>query len=255
MSVEFERHGAVGVFVLADEARHNALTRALVGDLRRRVIASRAGPEAVRALVLTSRGPTFCAGGDIGDFLASGWLDDPRPTEDGTSPFDLFATLAEDPRPIVAAMPGRVIGGGVELASMCDLLVATPATSFAFPETGLGLVPAVALHVLPGRIGWKRTLDLVMTRRRASAEEALAIGLVDRVVPAERLLEEAIDLAARIVAGASSTALAAVKCARPAPDWQAVRAIVARTSAADRREGLAAFVERRPPMFEESEIG
>ncbi|MCM8735243.1 enoyl-CoA hydratase/isomerase family protein [Azospirillum sp. A1-3] len=249
MTVRFERRGTVGLITLAKPDRHNALAGDLVADL----LATLDRPEAhqAAALVIAGDGPSFCAGADIGDLLDAGWM---TPAPSGPTPMDLFERLDGHPRPTIAAVHGRALGGGFELSLCCDLVVAAADAVFALPELGLGVVPNTGLERLVQIAGPRHALDLILTRRRISAEEAAAMGLVSRVVPAGGAVDGAVELARAITDGAPPGAIATVKRAvrRAAPlDWPGVRAMLAEVPPGEWAEGLGAFRDRRRPDYSE----
>lgn len=254
MTVRFERRGTVGLITLAKPDRHNALAADLVADL----LATLDRPEArqAAALVIAGDGPSFCAGADIGDLLDAGWMT-PAPsgtTPIGPTPMDLFERLDGHPRPTIAAVHGRALGGGFELSLCCDLVVAAADAVFALPELGLGVVPNTGLARLAQIAGPRHALDLILTRRRIGAEEAAALGLVSRVVPPGSAVDAAVELARAITDGAPPGAVATVKRAvrRAAPlDWTAVRTMLAELPPGEWAEGLGAFRDRRRPDYSE----
>jgi enoyl-CoA hydratase/carnithine racemase len=141
------------------------------------------------------------------------------------------------------------MGGGVELTLSCDLVLATEKARFALPEIGLGLIPRTALARLPEVVGRRKALELILTRRRLDAAEALALGLVNRIV---ENADAAVSLAEEIIA-APPGAIAAVKrnLGRVAPDdWQAIHGLLAHLQPGEWREGLTAFSEKRAPDYE-----
>lgn len=251
MPVDTERHGAVAVIHLNDQARKNALSTGLVAVVMDAIRQSREGPKPARALVITCRGPDFCAGADIRDMLETGWLErEPGVAGKTPTPLDLFKTIDADPRPIVAAVRGLVLGGGVELATVCDLVVAAPQSSFRLPEIGLGVLPNTALACLPAIIGRRRTAELILSRRAWSAEEAERFGFVTAIVPDEELIERAVALAGGIVRGAPPAAVAGVKTTLRSADWDRIDNILSLMDGAEWREGTSAFAEKRRPDYE-----
>jgi len=248
MSIRFEQHGHVGLVLLDDEARRNALSSALVTELLTILQTSRR--DHVRALVIGSAGPVFCAGADITEMLGQDWESwiNPRPGQ--PTPLDLFEALEGDPRPIIAAVRGAALGGGVELTLACDLVVAGDKASFALPELAHGAIPNTALARLPAIVGMRTARDLILTRRRVAAPEALSLGLASRLVEDENVHAAAIALAASIVT-APPTAIAAVKHAvAKMPDWAGIRHLLRAMDPDEYNEGFAAFVERRRANFD-----
>jgi enoyl-CoA hydratase/carnithine racemase len=150
----------------------------------------------VRVLVLRGAGRAFCAGADLTEFGTA-----PSPTAARRVRFarDVWALLGELPVPKIAALHGYAFGSGLEMALFCDLRVAADTTQLALPEVQLGMIPAAGgTQTLPRVAGLGAALDLLLTGRRVDAAEALRLGLVTRVVPAERLDGEVRSLATRI---------------------------------------------------------
>jgi enoyl-CoA hydratase/carnithine racemase len=248
MRVQFSMRGPVGVLTMQDTEHFNALSPPQVRAMLEAIEESRR--QKARALVIVSAAKHFCAGADIKEFLKGELLDPNRPAPE-TSPVNLFRALIDDPRPVIAAVDGLAMGGGVELTVSCDLVLASDKARFGLPELGLGLVPRTALARLPEIIGRRKALELILTRRRITAEEALALGLVNRILDSAGLAEAAVKLAEEIVT-APPHAIAAVKrnLGRVPPgNWDSIHALLADLDPAEWREGLTAFSEKRPPKF------
>lgn len=234
---------------LADTARRNALSVALVNDILGALRSSQ--EDGARAVVIGSREKAYCAGADIRDMLESGWLEASSEGQTAVTPPDLFEAIEADSRPIIAAVDGLALGGGVELCLACDLVFAGANASFMFPELGLGVLPNTALARLPSLIGARAAADLILTRRRVLADEALHLGLVNFVTQVQSAVEHAVGVACGIVSASPPTVLAAAKqhLRRP-PEWSSIRAILADMDPAEWREGTTAFVEKRAPDYE-----
>ena len=168
----------------------------------------------------------------------------------------VYDNLRRMPQPVVAAINGYALGGGCELALACDLRVAGESARFGQPEVGLGILPAAgATYRLPRIVGWGRAREMILTGRIIDAAEALRIGLVNRVVPDGRLLEEARALAATIASKAplalraAKMVLAASACG---PDPGRVAESLGQGilfESRDKREGMTAFLRGRRPRF------
>ena len=207
----------------------------------------------VRALIVTGAGRAFVAGADVGAFTA---IDDPfTGREFALSGQDVFNSLAALPIPTIAAVNGFALGGGLELALACDLRVAAHGARLGLPEVGLGLIPGFGgTQRLPRLIGQGRALDLIYTARHVDAEEALALGLVNRVV--DDALAGAQQLAAQILKNAP-VALGLAKEAvtrglgETLPQGLEIEADLfgLSTTTEDFREGTAAFLEKRAADF------
>lgn len=207
----------------------------------------------VRALVLAGAGRGFCAGADLAGFAD---LDDAfSGREASLAGQDIVNSLAALPFPVVAALHGFAVGGGLELALACDLRVAAPGTRLGLPETTRGLIPGYGgTQRLPRLIGEARALDLVLTGRLVDADEALAMGLVARVADDPRAEAEAL---ARSMLRNAPVALGLAKEAivrgldGTLPQGLEIEAdlfgLVVTTE--DRAEGVASFLEKRDPEF------
>jgi enoyl-CoA hydratase/carnithine racemase len=249
MTVSIAHEGVVAVLTLDFPENHNALSKALVCDALAALGALE--PGRTRAIVIASSGRFFSAGANIPDLIQSGWLSG-RPSDE--DPVALFQALAEHRLPVLAAVTGPALGGGFELCLSCDLVVAAETAWFAAPELGLGVIPNTALGRLPAIVGRRRAFEIVATRRRINAPEALGMGLVNQVVPQDEVLAAAIAMARSIVEQAPPGALAVAKQTldlHALTDWAEVRASVARLPEPEWQEGLAAFVEKRSANYDQ----
>lgn len=239
--------------LLLDRPPVNALGRQLVADLDTAATALAADPS-VRTLVLAAEGRTFCAGADLKERQTMN-TDDVR-----AFVHTLSATcqkIAELPFPTVAAIHGTAAGGGCELALACDFRILDTVGRLGLPETTLAIVPgAGGTQRLPRLIGTARAKKWIFSGRLFSADEALADGVVDRIVPAEQVRQAALEMMAEM-ARSAPLALKAAKSAidaafdGPLPrglerEWRAYETIL---DTEDRREALAAFKEKRAPVF------
>ncbi len=206
--------GGVGVVTLNRPAVRNAIderTRAELQPILERV----ADDASIKALVLTGQGPAFCAGGDIaamrqrlgappGQLGSSGWLRQRRL-------HGMIGTLHSLEKPTVAAVNGAAAGLGMDIALCCDFIVASDQAFFTMSYVARGLIPdGGGLYFLPRRVGLPKAKELIFTARRVMADEALKIGLADRVVAPDELIPNAVAWAAELGSGAG-TALALSK--------------------------------------------
>ena len=255
MTVRVERPAAHLAELVMDrpEAR-NALSTEQARQLAAAARELAADP-AVSAVVLASTRPdAFCVGADLRERhgLTDAELHDQREVF-----VEAFAAVRELEVPTVAAVDGYALGGGCELALSCDLVVAGESATFGLPEVGLGLVPGGGgTQLLARRIGTNRALDLILTGRRLGADEAFALGLVDRLVLTGAAWPAARELALEIARHSPVSLRAAKRAVRAGADTDLATGLQLedqawRTAAfsADRREGVAAFVERRPPQW------
>jgi enoyl-CoA hydratase/carnithine racemase len=248
--VSLEIRGHIGIIFLQDQARRNALSAALISGILDALEQSRA--QGARAVVLCSATGNFCAGADIREMLNSGWLTAQEPDPSSPTPLDLFKAIEFDPRVIIAAVEGMVLGGGVELSLVCDMVVATDDATFLLPEIGLGVIPNTAMARLPALVGLRIAKELILTRRRLSAVEAKDLGLVNRVVPKTGLLDQALALAASVVDSAPPGAITAVKAGMaPGAHWSDVTALLGTMNSREWAEGFNAFLGKRKPDYEQ----
>jgi methylglutaconyl-CoA hydratase len=248
-------HGPVAVLTLNRPDRRNALSRALIGALGDALDAIEPEPT-IRAVVLAAAGPAFCAGMDMKE--ATG-LDPSTEAErkavaDAQAIADLIQQVHTFPRPVVAALSGPALGGGAGLALACDFVVMDEAAKIGYPEVRRGLVAAIVLHDLVRQVGDRRARELLLTGEPIDAKTAERWGLVNRVAPAGRALDEAIALARGLV-GSAPMALATIKrlldesTNRPA-DLRGSAAVSASVRVGDEAgEGMLAFLEKRPPRW------
>ena len=230
----------------------NALSQSLLEELAEIPELVQQDPE-VRAVIFTGEGKAFAAGADLKEIAA---IKDPfMGREYALFGQRVFAEIAALPVPTIAAINGYALGGGLELALACDLRVAAKTAKLGLPEVGLGLIPGFGgTQRLPRLIGRGRALDLIFTGRHVDAEEALFLGLVNRV--AEDALEEAKKLAQKILKNAPiALALAKESVVRgeglDLAEALEIEADLFGYAAAteDMKEGVRAFLEKRPPSF------
>ncbi|HEX6278342.1 MAG TPA: enoyl-CoA hydratase-related protein [Polyangiaceae bacterium] len=255
MTVRLERRGTAAIVTLDRPDQRNALSRETVLELGR-VGQELAKDEGLRLVVLTGAGDkAFCAGADLKE--RAGMTDDAVREMLALYASEL-AWLGRSAFPVVAALNGAALGGGLELALGCDLRVAAPHALLGLPETSLGIIPgAGGTQRLPRLVGYAKALELVLTGARVGAEEALALGLVNRVTaPAVSVVDDALSWLSPVVEGApiaQRAALLAVRAAREVPLDEGLelerRAYEDCLASEDRREALRAFAEKRKPVF------
>lgn len=243
---------ADGVFtlVLNRPEKRNALNGAILDGLAEAL--ARAELEAaVRVVVIRGAGKDFCAGADLAELLASADRSVEENERDALRLGELFLAMRRLPKPVVAVVHGRALAGGAGLATACDLVLAAESASFGYPEVERGFVPAMVMTMLRRAVGEKRAYDLVGTGRVVGAAEALAMGLVSRVVPDDALDTEAAAVATAM-AGRSASAAALTKQLFTDLDTRSFEEGIllgARVNAlsrttADFRTAIAAFLER-----------
>jgi enoyl-CoA hydratase len=247
-----ETHGAVGLIRLNRPKALNALCDALVREMGQ-VLDVFERDDAIGAVVITGSDKAFAAGADIKEMAGRSYMD-VYMSDFITNGWERVTTCR---KPIVAAVAGFALGGGCELAMMCDTVIAADSAKFGQPEITLGVIPgAGGTQRLPRFVGKAKAMDMVLTGRMMDAGEAERSGLVSRVVPAEKLMEEALAVAARIAAMSRPSVMIAKESVNRAYETTLAegvrferRVFHSLFATEDQKEGMAAFVEKRKPNF------
>jgi methylglutaconyl-CoA hydratase len=256
-TVKLETEGELALVTLNRPEKRNAISAAMIKDLLEVLDSAESGP--VRVVIITGEGRAFCSGMDL-DALKALATQSPEQNlenlEDARRTAGFFRRLWSFPKPLIAAVNGAALAGGCGIATLCDFTLAVPEATFGYTEVRVGFIPALVSMFLDRQIGEKAARDLFLTGRVLDAEEACELGLVTRVVPADRLLERARELAATLIAnspgGVSATKRLLVRASEAEIDRRIELAIaesVAIRSTRDFREGLSAFLEKRKPRW------
>jgi 2-(1,2-epoxy-1,2-dihydrophenyl)acetyl-CoA isomerase len=234
----------------------NSINRELSRDLMHAILECDEDPK-IRAVVLSGNGRLFCAGGDLKTFTTQGERLPYYIKEVTTYLHGALSRLTRMNPPVVAAVHGSAAGAGMSLALACDLVIAAESARFSVAYTRVGLTPDGSMsYFLPRFIGLKRALELTLTNRVLSAQEALNWGLITRVVPEGELLSQAIALATQLAEGAPK-ALGAAKRLMHA-GWNETletqmenesQTIANMARSSDTHEAIKAFIEKRAPKF------
>ncbi|MCX4689640.1 enoyl-CoA hydratase [Kitasatospora purpeofusca] len=250
-TIRVERHDRVGLITLDRPKALNALNTRLMNEV---VEAAQEfdRDRTVGAVVVTGSDRAFAAGADIKEMQSLDFVD--AYLGDWFAAWDRFGALR---KPVVAAVAGYALGGGCELAMLCDVLIAADTAKFGQPEIKLGVIPGIGgSQRLTRAIGKAKAMELCLTGRTMDAEEAERAGLVSRIVPADRLLDEALATATTIAAMSAPAAIMMKESVNRALETTLAegvrferRLFHATFATADQKEGMAAFTEKRPPEF------
>ncbi|MEQ4519670.1 enoyl-CoA hydratase [Pseudarthrobacter sp. B907] len=246
-----ERRGRVGLVTLNRPDALNALNKATMDELVAAVTAMDTDPE-VGAVVVTGSAKAFAAGADIKEMQSKGYME--MYAADWFRGWEDFTRLRI---PVVAAVSGFALGGGCELAMMCDFIIAGDTAKFGQPEINLGVLPGMGgSQRLTRAVGKSKAMDMILTGRFMDAEEAERAGLVSRVVPAAEVVEEAVKAAAVIASKSKPVAMVAKEAVNAAFETGLAQGVLFERrvfhslfATEDQKEGMAAFSEKRQPDF------
>ncbi|MER8099086.1 enoyl-CoA hydratase [Kitasatospora sp. NPDC094016] len=246
-----ERKGRVGLITLDRPKALNALNTRLMNEVVSAATEFDRDPE-IGCLVVTGSEKAFAAGADIKEMQTLDFVD--AYLGDWFAAWDRFAALR---KPVVAAVAGYALGGGCELAMLCDVLLAADTAKFGQPEIKLGVIPGIGgSQRLTRAVGKAKAMELCLTGRMMGAEEAERAGLVSRIVPADQLLSEALTVAETIAAMSTPAAVMLKESVNRSYETTLAegvrferRLFHATFATADQKEGMAAFAEKRPPEF------
>ncbi|MFG1279816.1 enoyl-CoA hydratase-related protein [Xanthobacter autotrophicus] len=244
--------GPVGIITLNRPEALNALNRQITSELSHAAAALDADG-AIGAIVVTGSDKAFAAGADIKEIKDKTFAE----VYEEQLITSTWEGLSRVRKPTIAAVSGHAIGGGCELALMCDIIVASQKARFALPETTIGIIPgAGGTQRLTRIVGKAVAMDMILTGRALSAQEAHGLGLVSRVVPAGTHVSEAVTLATRIAASSQPIVRLAKEAVNKAYEthlqeglYLERRLLYATFALDDRREGMNAFAEKRRPDF------
>ena len=250
-TILLERRGPVGLVTLNRPKALNALNAQLMAELETALVELDAD-ETIAAVVITGSEKAFAAGADIKEMLGHDFTS--AMATDFIAPWQ---KIARHKKPVIAAVAGFALGGGCELAMMCDIILAADTARFGQPEINLGTIPgAGGTQRLIRAIGKSKAMEMILTGRMMDAKEAESSGLVTRVVPVADLVAEAIKIGDAIGAKSQPIVAMAKEAVNAAYENSLGEGLkyernlfYASFATEDRREGMAAFAEKRPPAF------
>lgn len=248
--------GQIAGITLNRPDKRNAVSATMIAELQTAL--DEVEKSHARVGIVTGAGKAFCAGMDLEMLAAISQQSPAENQEDSRRMAKMLRRLWSFPRPLIAAVHGAALAGGCGIATLCDFTLATPEAKFGYTEVKIGFLPAIVSVFLTRQIGEKKARDLLLTGRIVEATEAKELGLVNEIVPAEKLLARAKELAEVLIA-ASPGSLSRAKrlmtsAAAAAVDHDLERAILENARircTPDFKEGLASFLEKRKPVWQE----
>src|SRR5271167_884788 len=254
-TLKYEKDGAVATITFNRPDKRNAISSAMIDELLGALNAADSDG-AVRVLILTGAGRAFCSGMDLENLQAIAQQTPEQNLADSRQMARMFHRLYCFPKPLIAAVNGAAIAGGCGIATFADITLAVPEAKFGYTEVRIGFIPALVSVILRRQVGEKRARELAMTGRIFDAAEAFRLGLVTEIVPAEKLMERAHEVAAGFLESSPSSLLHTKQLLLhyDESDVQreielAIRANAEIRSTADFREGVTSFLEKRAPKW------
>jgi enoyl-CoA hydratase len=251
-NIVVETRGRVGFITLNRPKQLNALNDALMNELQS-ALSGFDADDAIGAIVITGSERAFAAGADVGSMKDWSYMDVYK-TDFITRNWERIRSIR---KPVIAAVAGVALGGGCELAMMCDIVIAADSAKFGQPEIRLGIIPgAGGTQRLPRAVGKSKAMDLVLTGRMMDAQEAERAGLVARIVPADKLLDEAFSVANAICEYSLPAVMMAKESVNRAYESSLAEGILFERrnfhslfGTEDQKEGMQAFLGKRKPAF------
>ncbi len=245
----------VATLTLDRPEKHNALSAQMIAELTQ-AAGQLASDEAVRVVVLAASGKSFCAGGDLGWMQAQMAADPDTRFTEARKLAEMLNALNTLPKPLIGALQGNAFGGGVGMASVCDVAIGVDSLQMGLTETRLGLIPATIGPYVIARMGEARSRRVFMSARLFDAAEAFELGLLARAVPADALAE-AVEAEVRpylsCAPGAVSSAKQLIQSLGPRIDDavidHTIRQLVTRWETDEAQEGIRAFFDKRKPAW------
>lgn len=251
-----EEAGNLGTITLHRPEKRNAISTQMISELLS--VLDEVERTRARVVILTGAGKAFCAGMDLEMLQAIAQQSPSENQEDSRRIAKLFRRIWSYTKPLIAVVNGHALAGGCGIATLCDFTLAAPEAKFGYTEVRIGFLPAIVSVFLTRQIGEKRARDLLLTGRLIEASEAKEFGLVNEIVPAEKLMERARELANTIIEASPASITRAkhllTSGAAASLDSDLERAILENARircTPDFKEGLASFLEKRKPNWQD----
>ncbi len=235
--------------------KRNAISAKMICDLLTAL--DELEKDRTRVVILTGAGSAFCAGMDMEMLSAIGQQSAQENQDDSRRMARMFRRIWSFPKPMIAAVNGHALAGGCGIATLCDFTLAVPEAKFGYTEVKIGFLPAIVSVFLTRQIGDKRARDLLLTGRLVEAKEAKDLGLVTEIVPADKLMSRAGEIADQLIAASPSSLMRAKRlltsAAAASVDADLERAVLENARircTPDFQEGLASFLEKRKPVWQ-----
>jgi len=235
--------------------KRNAISAKMICDLLTAL--DELEKDRTRVVILTGAGSAFCAGMDLETLSALAQQTPQENQEDSRRMARMFRRIWSFPKPMIAAVNGHALAGGCGIATLCDFTLAVPEAKFGYTEVKIGFLPAIVSVFLTRQIGDKRARDLLLTGRLVEAKEAKELGLVTEIVPADKLMSRAGEIAEQLIAASPSSLMRAKRlltsAAATSVDADLERAVLENARircTPDFQEGLASFLEKRKPVWQ-----
>jgi methylglutaconyl-CoA hydratase len=254
-TLKFERDGAIATLTLNRPEKRNAISTPMIEDLVA-ALTSAGEDRSVRVVILTGEGKAFCAGMDLETLQAVATQTPAQNLADSRRMAKMFRLVYAFPKPLITAVNGAAIAGGCGLATLSDFTLAVPAAKFGYTEVRIGFIPALVSVMLRRQIGEKRARDLLLTGRIIDAAEAFRLGLVTEVVAPDDLMKRAREVANMFLEASPVSVAMTKRLLLRYDEGQLGHEMELATqenaqirSTEDFREGLASFLEKRPPKW------
>jgi methylglutaconyl-CoA hydratase len=253
-TIQLAYDGGVATITLNRPEKRNAISFELIDDLLHAL--DEVGKSEATVLLVTGAGKAFCSGMDLDNLKALLGRTPEQNLHDSETMVRLFRSLYEFPKVTIAAVNGPALAGGAGLALLCDFTLAVPEAKFGYTEVRIGFVPAIVSTFLLRQVGEKQARDLLLTGRIFAADEAAKLGLINEIVPADKLMARARELAGVLMENSTSSLRATKRLLtdHARMELDAHIAAAARENAgirktADFREGITSFLEKRKPVW------